>query len=168
MKNNFFRFFLNIILPTIFAICLFIVAMFMIIIPQFEKNILNKKREMIRELTNSSWSILSQYYEKEMAGILDREWAQKEAMSRIENLRYGKDGEEEINDWAIGIKTPLSQNPHGIAGGIEFLSNFDMDWSILPGIYFPIGGNNTIFKSGLELGENLESMRVDITLMHRF
>lgn len=122
MKNNFFRFFLNIILPTIFAICLFIVAMFLIIIPQFEKNILNKKREMIRELTNSSWSILSEYYEKETTDSLTKEIAQEEAILRIKNLRYGNEGKDYF--WITDTIPIMIMHPYRSDLNGEDLSNF--------------------------------------------
>jgi len=88
------------------------------------------------------------------------------------NLKFGKDGDESIKDWALGIKTPISVDPHGIAAGIEFLGTFgpgaEDGWSLLPGIYMPLGGNNTIFKTGLEFGKDSEYMRANATLMHTF
>jgi len=56
-KRDMKRSYLKIILPTIFTILLFILTIFLIIIPRFKQNLLDGKREMIKELTNSAWSI---------------------------------------------------------------------------------------------------------------
>ncbi len=84
------------------------------------------------------------------------------------NLTYGKDGEEEIKEWGFGVKTPVSCDPHGIAAGIEIIGDFDGNWSVLPGVYTPLGAENIIFKTGLEFGKNLDNMRANVTLMYRF
>jgi hypothetical protein len=56
--KSLYKFFVSIVLPSIMAILLFIITFFAIIIPQFEKNALNAKKETIKELTQSAWSII--------------------------------------------------------------------------------------------------------------
>ncbi len=53
------RFALRIVLPAAAAVVLFVVALFAIAIPRFEAVLLDRKKEMIRELTNSAVSILA-------------------------------------------------------------------------------------------------------------
>lgn len=84
------------------------------------------------------------------------------------NLTYGRDGDEEVKSWGLGIKTPVSEDPHGIAAGVEIIGNFDGNYSILPGVYAPLGVDNITFKTGLEFGKNLDSIRSNVTLMYRF
>ncbi len=87
------------------------------------------------------------------------------------NLKFGKDGDETVKEWAFGGKTPISEDPRGIAAGVEFLGSFEDfgdSWSILPGIYMPLGGEDIILKTGLEFGKGMESMRANVTLMYRF
>jgi len=87
------------------------------------------------------------------------------------NLRAGKDGNETVSMYSFAAKTPLSADIHGIAGGIELLGSFQdfqNSWSLLPGIYMPIGSPNTTFKTGLEFGRNMDYMRANATLMVRF
>lgn len=87
------------------------------------------------------------------------------------NFDFGKDGDENIKSCALGIKTPISQDPHGIAAGVEFLigdyENISDSWSILPGVYAPLAENITL-KTGLEFGKDANSMRSNVTLMYRF
>ena len=53
----------RIIFPTAVTIALFTTAFFSIIIPAIEKSSLDRKREMIRELTNSAWNILAKLHD---------------------------------------------------------------------------------------------------------
>lgn len=88
------RFSIRIIFPTIIAMLLFIVSIFLVVIPRYKENIMDGKREMIQELTNSAWSILSEFEHEERAGLLTREEAQAAAASRIKYLRYGEENKD--------------------------------------------------------------------------
>lgn len=88
------RFGLRVLLPTLLAIGLFVIAIFAIILPAYERQIMDRKREMIRELTHSAVSILAEYESEERAGALTREQAQREAITRLRYLRYGEDGKD--------------------------------------------------------------------------
>ncbi len=85
---------LRIVLPTLFALVIFLIAFWGFILPSVEQTLLDRKREMIRELTNSAWSILVSYHDDEQSGILTRGEAQKLAADRIESLRYGPEGKD--------------------------------------------------------------------------
>ncbi len=85
---------LRIFLPTIIAISIFMAAIWIFVLPSFESTLLDRKREMIRELTNSAISILTSYYQDEQAGIYDRNEAQALAIDRIQSLRYGEDSKD--------------------------------------------------------------------------
>jgi len=80
----------RIVLPTVLTITLFLSVIFSILIPAIEKSSVDRKREMIRELTNSAWNILAKFEYDEQKGILSREQAQKEAIEQIKNLHYGQ------------------------------------------------------------------------------
>ncbi len=51
--------------PTLAPWLLFLAAIWGLILPSFERTLLERKREMIRELTNSAWSILAAYQRDE-------------------------------------------------------------------------------------------------------
>ena len=84
-------FLVRIILPTAITIALFLISIFSIVIPTIEKNSLDRKREMIRELTNSAWNILAKFENDEQQGLLTRAEAQKQAIDQIRNLHYGQE-----------------------------------------------------------------------------
>ncbi|MBM3320786.1 MAG: hypothetical protein FJY73_08945 [Candidatus Eisenbacteria bacterium] len=81
------RFSLRVVLPTVLAIGLFVVTIFFVIVPAYERQILDRKEEMLRELTQSAVSILAEYEREERAGALDRAEAQREAITRLRYLR---------------------------------------------------------------------------------
>lgn len=86
------------------------------------------------------------------------------------NLTAGWEGGDDYQEWGIGIRESLTGQPHGTAAGLEVLGSFDdfeSSWSLLPGIYFPIN-EQTLLKTGFEIGESASYTRANITLMHRF
>lgn len=87
-------FFIRIVLPALIAFLLFTLTFFVFIIPSFERSMLESKREMIHELTNSAWSILDEYNGKYQSGLLTLEEAQQSAAERIKNLRYGEENKD--------------------------------------------------------------------------
>ena len=70
--------------------CVVFVAFFSVIIPAIENSSLDRKREMIRELTNSAWNILAKLEHDEKQGLLTRSQAQSQAIDQIQNLHYGQ------------------------------------------------------------------------------
>ncbi len=87
-------FLLHILLPALLTILLFVAGIFGAVIPTLEEQLLNRKREMIRELTNSAWSILAGYEEDERAGRLSGGEARERAREEIRRLRYGPEGKD--------------------------------------------------------------------------
>jgi signal-transduction protein with cAMP-binding, CBS, and nucleotidyltransferase domain/predicted metal-dependent phosphoesterase TrpH len=87
-------FVLRIVLPTLAAMLLFLAAFWGLLLPSFEQTLMERKRETIRELTNSAWSILAAYEREERSGRLTREEAQRAAADLIEQLRYGPQGKD--------------------------------------------------------------------------
>ena len=84
-------FVLRVVLPAVAALALFLIAFWGLIVPSFEQTLVDRKREMIRELTNSAWSVLAAYEADERAGKLTREEAQAAAAGVVAQLRYGED-----------------------------------------------------------------------------
>ncbi len=81
---------LRIVLPTLLSVALFVVAIFLVLLPALERSIMDRKREMIRELTNSAWNILASFQQQQQQGKLSRGDAQTNAIAQIRNLHYGQ------------------------------------------------------------------------------
>ncbi len=109
-RLNWRDFTFHFVFPTLLAIGLFITAIYAVFLPTFEKSLLDRKREMIRELTNSAWSILNGYEKDALAGMMTRAQAQSLAISRIELLRYGRDGKDYF--WLQDFKPRMIMHPY--------------------------------------------------------
>ncbi len=98
------------LLPTLLTIILFIIAIFMVVIPQFENIILDRKREMIRELTNSTVSMINRWHEVQLKGLISENEAKKNAIDLIKNLRYG----QELKDyfWVTNLHPQMIVHPY--------------------------------------------------------
>lgn len=109
-RKDLHKFFLSIVAPSILAILLFILSIFIFILPSFERNIMKKKKEMISELTNTAWSLLEEYYQEHQSGVLTLEEAQTKAAFRIEKIRYG--GENKDYFWIIDEHPRMIMHPY--------------------------------------------------------
>jgi PAS domain S-box-containing protein len=104
------NFILRIVLPTAAAMILFAVVQLDIIVPAIENSLLERKREMIRELVNSAWGILSEAEQEVRGGITPLEQAQQLAKKRIETLRYGREGKDYF--WLQDLTPRILMHPY--------------------------------------------------------
>ncbi len=100
----------RIALPAFLTILLYITSIFFILLPQLEQSFLSRKQETIRELTETVWSLLESYYEREFSGELTREDAQKRAVKRIQQLRYGTEQKDYF--WINDMHPILIMHPY--------------------------------------------------------
>ena len=82
---------LRVVLPTLLTIILFISVFMYVFIPTIRNNSMERKKEMIKALTTSAWSVLVKYHEDEKEGKLTVEQAQKLAIEQIKNMHYGQE-----------------------------------------------------------------------------
>lgn len=116
------KFFLKIILPAVVTMALFIVAIFQIIIPSFRKAMLMEKKEMIRELSETAWSILNEQYELQLKGDFTEQQAQARAIAEIRGLRYGRDMKDYF--WICDMKPKMVVHPYRPELDGKDLTNF--------------------------------------------
>jgi signal transduction histidine kinase len=90
----------RIIIPVTLTILLFILTIFLLIIPMMERSMMDGKRETTRHLTETAWSILDFYHDKEIRGLISGDQARRTAVALLEQLRYGDDHKDYfwIND----------------------------------------------------------------------
>ncbi len=100
----------HVFLPTALAMGLFVAVIFAIFLPTYERSLLDRKREMIRELTNSAWSILAGYEREERKGLLSRAEAQRLARERVAQLRYGREGKDYF--WLQDMQPRMVMHPY--------------------------------------------------------
>ncbi len=103
-------FFLKIIAPAILVIVLFVISFSMIFLPIVERGFLDRKKEMIRELTNSAWSVIDEYYHETERGNLTKEIAQEMALNKIGSIRYGDEAKDYF--WITDMGARMLMHPY--------------------------------------------------------
>jgi PAS domain S-box-containing protein len=107
-KQN--RYFISIVVLSILTVGLFILSIFVVILPRFEKTILAGKKEMISELTQSVCSLIEEYHQEAETFQLSLDSAQTMALERVQKMRYG----HELKDyfWIIDMHPNMIMHPY--------------------------------------------------------
>ncbi len=101
---------LRVVVPAVLTGVVFIVALFVILIPFLERQLLEGKKETAKELTRVAVSFLEEYQAEEAAGRMTRQEAQQEAAARIGLLRYGDDGKDYF--WITDMGPTMVMHPY--------------------------------------------------------
>ncbi|OGQ94181.1 MAG: hypothetical protein A2521_05790 [Deltaproteobacteria bacterium RIFOXYD12_FULL_57_12] len=123
------REYVKVVLPAVAAVLLFVVAMFGVFLPNYQRSLLDDKKEMIRELTITAWNVLALMEQKEARGELDRPAAQQAAMEQIRQLRYGDEGKDYF--WINDMRPVMIMHPY----------RTDLEGQDLSGFVDPAGGH---------------------------
>ncbi len=83
------KFFINVIVPTLITQVLFIILIFVVIIPNFKNSLIEAKKEMISELINSAICIADKNFQDAKAGKISFDEAKHNAIATLRNIRYG-------------------------------------------------------------------------------
>ena len=81
---------LKIDLPALIAVALFAGLIFLYLLPGFEKTMMERKRNLIHEMTSSAYSLLDYYHTMETKGLMNGDTARIQAMTAISSIRYGE------------------------------------------------------------------------------
>lgn len=103
-------FFIKIIVPAILIIVLFVASFSMIFLPMVERGFMDRKKEMIKELTNSALSVIDEYYQEIERGNLTEEMAKEMAVNRIKFIRYGDEGKDYF--WITDMTPVMIMHPY--------------------------------------------------------
>ena len=92
------------------ALGFFVAALFAVSNPYFEKVLMERKKEMIRELTAEAVSLIAEYASDETKGRSSREQAQADAIAHIRDLRYGRQGKDYF--WITDMTPRMILHPY--------------------------------------------------------
>ena len=109
-KNEWFSFALNIILPAVLSLALFVVSLFVFFLPYFEHTLLNIKRENIRQLSQAAYGVLNEAVQEEQSGRMTLLEAQTLAKDRISAMRYGEDNKDYF--WIQDLTPRILMHPY--------------------------------------------------------
>ncbi len=82
---------MRMIIPVALAFILFTLSIFFLFIPSVEKQMMDEKRDMIRGLTDTAWSLISQYDRDVKDGRFSLKEAQKRIIKGLHDIRESKD-----------------------------------------------------------------------------
>ena len=100
----------RILLPVVLTVLLFIMTIFLFILPIMEERMMEGKREVTRELVASAWSSLDGYAGQERQGLMTRDQAQALAIDHIRGLRYGQDFKDYF--WINDMQPRMIMHPY--------------------------------------------------------
>lgn len=110
------------VLIVVLSICLLFAAMFAVILPSLENAILEQKREMIRELTNSAWNILARHEQDAANGLISRDEAKKQTIEQLRSLHYGQQMKDYF--WVNDMQPRMIVHPYRTELENKDLSDF--------------------------------------------
>ncbi|MCX8045045.1 MAG: cache domain-containing protein [Desulfobacterota bacterium] len=129
-------------LPSLFVVLFFILIIFFYLIPTFEQHLIERKKEAVRDLVRSVWSLLETYHAQETTGKLSRAEAQQQALACIRSLRYGKSMKDYF--WINDMTPRMIMHPYR-----SDLEGRDVsDFTDPDGNHFFIAAVNTVRAAG--------------------
>lgn len=100
----------RILLPVVLTVALFIGTIFLLILPILENRMMTDRREMVRELTETAWSVLESFRQKEIGGRLSGKEARLQAVEALRALRYGPEKKDYF--WINDMHPHLVMHPY--------------------------------------------------------
>lgn len=104
------RMLISMALPAIAVVFLFAIALFGFFLPGYENALMDRKREMIRELTRTVWSLLDEAEKNVQAGLISPESARMQVVERVRSLRYGREGKDYF--WIQDLAPRMLMHPY--------------------------------------------------------
>jgi CBS domain-containing protein len=98
------------VLPAFLAIALFSGVVFLYLLPSLDRVVMDQKRLMIRELTESAWNVLARFEAEERTGQMSRAAAQAAAIEQARNLHYGQESKDYF--WIIDMHPRMVVHPY--------------------------------------------------------
>ena len=129
---------LRILIPLYATYILFVLSVLLVFIPNEKKQMIAQKENMIQKLTESVWSLLSEYDQRVQMGELSPREARQRAIKRIGNLRYGSDGKHYF--WIIDMQYRVIMHPYLTELEGKNLANIQN----IEGNFFPVDAMNRL------------------------
>jgi PAS domain S-box-containing protein len=101
---------LKIVSPVLITLALFIVTLFWLLLPSVGGHLMDRKREMIRELTESAWSTVNYYYGLAQKGAITEDEARRRSIDHLRHLRFGPQGKDYF--WINDMHPHLIMHPY--------------------------------------------------------
>ncbi len=103
-------FHLKIVVPSVVAVIILVLSLFLIVVPDFHDSMMDGKKEMIKELTSSAVNVIDYYIGLQKKGVLDKKQAQQKAIADIEHMHYGIDNKDYF--WITDMHPRMIMHPY--------------------------------------------------------
>jgi len=94
----------------VLVVILFSCLLFFYFMPAMRESLIDRKKEMIRELGVTAMGILGHYHNMHVAGTMTVDEAKRGAVEAIKNLRYGPDGKDYF--WINDMQPVMVMHPY--------------------------------------------------------
>ncbi len=98
------------IFPSALTLVILILAFWLYFIPFMREQFMGSKKQLVREQTNTAWSILNELYNQSRQKKTSEKEVQVRAQSIIKDLRYGDAGKDYF--WIIDSNTNMVMHPY--------------------------------------------------------
>ncbi len=102
-------FLLRMLLPSALTVVLFVAAIFFLLLPAIERITVEKKKEMLYELTTAAANIVASFESEERQGRRTRAEAQREAIEQVGRLHFGQKAKDYF--WILDGETRMLLHP---------------------------------------------------------
>ena len=109
-RRDRFQFLLRFILPSLLVLVIVSATISVVVIPFFREQLMEQKKETIRELTHESWQILDYWYNRTLSEGLDEKTAAIRAMDQLRGIRFGEDNKDYF--WVINLEPVMIMHPY--------------------------------------------------------
>jgi len=92
------------------TVILFLMTIFIVVIPTMQKSLMDEKREKLRDLSSSIWHIFEYYESRERSGEISRGEAQASAAAELSAIRYGPEMRDYF--WINDINCTMIAHPY--------------------------------------------------------
>ncbi|MFZ5761217.1 MAG: cache domain-containing protein [Thermodesulfobacteriota bacterium] len=110
------------IFPPLLTAILFVVVVYQVFLPSLEAALLERKREMVHELTETAWHILQTYDALAERGEIAPAEARQKAIRQIREIRYGDDHKSYF--WINDMRPVMVMHPYRTDLEGKALANF--------------------------------------------
>ncbi|MBU0943166.1 MAG: cache domain-containing protein [Proteobacteria bacterium] len=100
----------RIVIPALVAVSLFIFSSFYLFIPSYEKSLLEDRKQISKELVQSSWYVIQHFDQEVNTGTFSLEEAQGIAAHILKSVRYGDDNKNYF--WISDFTPTLIMHPY--------------------------------------------------------
>jgi diguanylate cyclase (GGDEF)-like protein len=106
LKNRY----IILLLPAIVSGLLFGGAFFGYIMPQTKETVMDRRRELIRDLTNTAYSVIASYAAQAKSGNISADVAKQRALVQLSNMRYGHENRDYF--WVNDLNAVMIMHPY--------------------------------------------------------